>query len=115
MGGKFHGIVGFFETVESAPDVWRDKITKRVYTGDIVKNVTKSRDADQVNPSIIMEDRISIIADPFAYEKAHEIRYVVVHGTEWKVTGVEFNRPRIILTIGSVYNHEQTGGIGEGP
>jgi hypothetical protein len=105
--GKFYGEIGYAETVETAPGVWQEQITKRQYFGDVVRNVSKMRDGENLNDNLTIDNRLSIVADPYAYEKFHAMRYVNWMGVLWKITSVEVQRPRLILTIGGVYN-EQT-------
>jgi hypothetical protein len=104
---KFYGAIGYAETVKTAPGVWREQITERKYAGDVLKNVSKTRDGENLNPNLVLENRLSIVADPFAYENFHAIRYVKWMGVKWQVSSVEVQRPRLILGVGQVYN-EQT-------
>lgn len=103
---KFYGTIGFAEQVEEAPGVWVDKITIRPYYGDLVRNTRKLQSRDQLNDDIDIANDISIIADPYAVENFHKMRYVEFMGTKWKVTNVEVQYPRLILTVGGVWNGE---------
>ncbi|GHU55256.1 hypothetical protein FACS1894132_11090 [Clostridia bacterium] len=105
--GKFYGEIGYTEMVETTLGVWQEQIIVRQYFGDVIKNVSKVRDGKNLNDDITIDNRLSIIADPFAYEKFHSMRYIKWLGTFWKITNVEVQQPRLILTIGGVYN-EQT-------
>jgi len=107
MGGKFHGTVGFAEMKETAPGVWTEQITERTYFGDIQRAQSRSRGGQSLNNNIVNDNRISIVADPYANEKYPAIRYVIYLGTKWQVNSVEANRPRLLLVLGEVYN-EQT-------
>jgi len=105
---KFYGAVGYAETEDINDDgVWQEQITERKYAGDILKFISRSRDGENLNRNIVPDNRISIVADPFAYDNFHAIRYVQWMEAKWQVTSVEVQRPRLILTIGGVYN-EQT-------
>ena len=110
---KFYGAIGYAKTTETAPGVWQERITERKYSGDILKNASKTHDGENLNPNLVLENRLSIVADPFAYANFHTIRYVQWMGAKWQVSGVEVQRPRLILTIGQVYN-EQTPTIKDG-
>jgi hypothetical protein len=105
---KFYGEIGYAETVETVPGVWKEQITKRRYFGDVLRNVGKVRDGENLNDDLVLDNRLSIVADPFAYEKFHSMRYVEWMGALWKITSVEVQRPRLILTIGGVYNEQTT-------
>lgn len=104
---KFYGAIGYVETVETAPGVWQEQAVERNYTGDVLKNASTWRDGENLNDNLNVENRLSIVADPFAYENFHAMRYVVWFGTKWKISKIEVNRPRLMLVIGGVYN-EQT-------
>lgn len=101
---KFYGVIGYAETVETAPDVWKEQITKRSYYGDLVRNTRRLQSSEHLNDDISIANEISIVADPYARENFHAMRYVEFMGAKWKITGVEVQYPRLILTIGGVYN-----------
>lgn len=103
---KFYGTIGFSEQVEEAPGVWIDKITVQSYYGDLIRNTRKLQSRDQLNDNIDIANDISIIADPYAVENFHKMRYVEFMGTKWKITSVEVQYPRLILTVGGVWNGE---------
>lgn len=101
---KFYGIIGYAETVETAPDVWKEQITERSYYGDLTRNTRRLQSSEHLNDDITIANEISIVADPYARENFHAMRYVEFMGAKWKITGVEVQYPRLILTIGGVYN-----------
>ena len=101
---KFYGSIGYAETVETSPGVWKEQITKREYFGELVRNTRKLQTADQVNDNININNEVSIIADPYAISNFHSMRYVEFMGTKWKISNVEVKYPRLILTLGGVYN-----------
>lgn len=100
---KWYGKIGFAETAEVKPGVWKEVITEKSYFGDLTRN-TRKLQTSQLNDDINIANEISIIADPFANENFHSMRYVVFMGAKWKVSSVEVQYPRLILTIGGVYN-----------
>ena len=101
---KFYGSIGYAETVETSPGVWKEQITKREYFGELVRNTRKLQTADQVNDNININNEVSIIADPYAISNFHSMRYAEFMGTKWKIFNVEVKYPRLILTLGGVYN-----------
>lgn len=101
---KFYGEIGYAETSETAPGVWSDAITERNYFGDELKNTRRLEAGEGLNDNLAINNTISIVADPFAYQHFHAMRYVKWMGALWKITNVEVQRPRLILTIGGVYN-----------
>lgn len=106
---KFYGKVGFGTTVETSPDIWEVSIQEKPYYGDVVRRTQRWQSGDKVNDDWTVNQDISIVADPFAIEHFFEIRYVVWRGVAWKVTSVDPQFPRLILSLGGIYNGEQTG------
>lgn len=105
---KYYGTIGYAETVETAPDVWQDTIVEREYYGDVLKNTRRWQGTEHLNDDLNISNRISILADPYAYNNFHAIKYATFMGTKWKVSHVEVAYPRLTLELGGVYN-EQTG------
>lgn len=102
---KFYGEVGYGESVETAPGVWEDTITEKVYYGDVVRNARRFQEgANTVNNDITPDNSISIVADAYANERFFAIRYVRWAGALWTVSSVEQQSPRLILRLGGVYN-----------
>ena len=104
---KFYGVIGFAETVETTPGVWTEQITERNYFGELIRNTRKLESSGNLNDNINIANDISIIADPFANQNFHSMRYVEFRGTKWKISNVEVQYPRLILTVGGVYNGTQ--------
>lgn len=103
--GKWFGTIGFdLGTVETAPGVWTQQIAERQYYGDIQRNYRALQAADKVNDDINVSNEISIVSDPYANENFCNIRYVIFMNAKWRVTGVEVHYPRLILTLGGVWN-----------
>ena len=106
---KWHGKIGYAEQIETAPGVWEEKTNERQYYGDVVRNVRKLEPSGEVNDNINVSMEISIVADPYAIQNFHTMRYIEFMGSLWKIYNVEVNYPRLILTIGGLYtNVEQT-------
>lgn len=101
---KFYGPIGYAVTKETRPGVWEEQITERNYYGDVIRNTRRLQSSDQVNDDINVSNEISILADPFANENFHAMRYVVFMGAKWKISSVEVRYPRLILSVGGLYN-----------
>lgn len=101
---KFYGKIGYASTVETKPGVYEEQIVERSYCGDLIRNTRRLQSADQVNDDISISNEISIVADPYATNNFHTMRYAVFMGTKWKISNVEVSYPRLILTLGGVYN-----------
>ena len=111
---KFYGPIGYAEAVETRPGVWEEQITERMYFGDLTRNMRRLQSAETLNDDINVANEISIVADPFANENFHSMRYVGFMGAKWKISNVEVQYPRLILTIGGVYNDGQTASVSRG-
>lgn len=103
---KFYGPVGYAEQLETTPGVWTEKIVEHMYAGDLLENRMRYQSADKLMDDLNIANEVSILADPFAMENFHKMRYVGFQGSLWKISGVKVLYPRLILTIGGVYNGE---------
>ena len=101
---KFYGPIGYITQKEISPGVWDEDIVERSYRGDITRNNRRWEASEYKNDNLTISNQLSIIADPFLYENSSTIRYVLWLGVRWKVTNIEIQRPRLILTLGEVYN-----------
>lgn len=104
---KFYGIIGYAESVETKPGVWDKQVTEKDYYGDLIRNTRKFQNSENLNDNICIANEISIVADPFAIQNFHSMLYVEYMGVKWKISNVEVVYPRLLLTIGEVYNDEQ--------
>lgn len=103
---KYYGQIGYAELVETSPDVWREQITERSYCGDLIRNQRKWESGESLNDNLNIDNIISVVADPYAYQNFHKIRYITFMGSKWKVRSIDVQYPRISLTIGGVYNDQ---------
>jgi len=105
---KYYGEIGYGIASESAVDVWKEHLIRRNYYGEVIQNFNRRWDTGQgLNDNLNINNKISIVADPFANENFRFIRYIKWMGAKWKVTNVEVQFPRLILTIGGLYNAEE--------
>lgn len=101
---KFYGKVGYIKSIEDVPGVWIDKVTEKNYYGDITRNFSQFQNSGNVNDNITISNSISIVADPYANENFQYIRYIAWNNVKWKVENVEVQYPRLLLTLGGLYN-----------
>lgn len=102
---KWFGKIGYAETEETSPGVWKEQIVEREYYGDLVRNTRRLQTADKINDDIIVSNELSIVSDPYAMDNFHLIRYAEFMGTKWKISSVEVSYPRLILTLGGLYTN----------
>ena len=102
---KFYGPIGYAIPIETRPGVHSEKIEEHCYYGDVLRVSTRwSSDSDSTVDDLNVNNQISIVADPFANNHFHSMKYVRFMGANWKITSVEPRYPRLVLTIGGVYN-----------
>ena len=105
---KWHGKVGYVTNVETEPGIWSAVATEKLYSGDTLSNRIQNVNSNKVNDDFTVANKISIIADPFATQNFHAMRYIEFMGAKWKITNVEVRYPRLILTIGGLYNGDES-------
>lgn len=101
---RFHGNIGFAVFEETAPGVKSEVITERSYTGEVLRNTRRWEKTENLNDNLVLNNQFSIIGDPFAYGNFTSMRYVEWLGAKWKISNIEINRPRLLITVGGVYN-----------
>jgi hypothetical protein len=103
---RFFGVVGYGDSIESpsGSGVWIDTITEVEYYGDVIRDTRKLEPGEGLNDNIKVANSISIISDDFAIKHFFKIKYVRWAGVLWTVPSVEVKSPRLILSLGSVYN-----------
>ena len=104
---KFHGEVGYSagsveEPAESG--IWVDDIVERTYYGDVVKQTRNLEAGEPINSDISVTNMISIVADAYAFDNYVHIKYIRWAGVLWTVTSVNVQHPRLVLSLGKVYN-----------
>lgn len=103
---RFHGAVGFAQQVEDPPDsgVYVDQIDEIAYFGDVIRNARRLEPGTGLADDITIGNSISIVADERAMYHFHQIKYAVWEGVAWDITSVEVKAPRLVLSLGGVYN-----------
>ena len=101
---KYYGMIGYSLRQETRPGVWKEEIVEKPFCGEDVNTRSKWQTSSHLNDNIDISKQLSIVADPFAISNFYNIRYITYLGCKWKVTAVEIQRPRLILTVGGVYN-----------
>lgn len=103
---RFLGEVGYGDSVETSvgSGIWVDIITESEYQGDVIRKSRSLKDTERLNDDITVANQISVVADEYAFEHFFNIKYVRWAGALWNVTTVDVQSPRLILSLGSVYN-----------
>ena len=101
---KYYGAIGYAEPFETSPGVWDERIVERSYYGDIIRNTRNLQNSEHLNDNVNVSNQISIVADPYAIANFHAIRYAEFMGAKWKVPTVDVQTPRLLLSLGGLYN-----------
>ena len=101
---KCSGVIGYALAGETQPGVWTEGITEKKYIGEIVKDNRRIVDQGEINGSINISNNISIISNRFMLDNMAYMRYLTFNNSKWKISSVEIKPPRIIITLGGLYN-----------
>lgn len=101
---KYCGKIGYVITKDQGHGIYSEVETERKYYGESFRSSRRLQSGEQVNDNINISNQISVVADPFAMSNYFWIRYAEFMGTKWKVTDVEVQYPRLVLTLGGLYN-----------
>lgn len=101
---KYYGSVYYAEMVKTGIGVWEELLVERKYYGDVLRNTRRLESDSVINDGINVGNQISIVADPYALQNFSNIRCIDWMGQKWKVTTVEVTYPRLLLSIGGLYN-----------
>lgn len=100
---RFSGLVGYVTQEENDSYVWVPVERSRLMKGDVIHQVSRYEKGDKVNDDVILNHRISLIGDAYAFGNYFNIKWVEMDGIQWKVTSIEIKRPRIIVSLGGVW------------
>ena len=102
---KWCGKIGFAYTGEIEPGLWvENEIIERQYFGDIISNRWRRENSGGVNENINISNQISIVADLYARDHVSAITWIEFSNEKWKITDVDVQFPRLVISIGGVYN-----------
>lgn len=105
---KWFGKIGYAETQETKPGVWEEVITEKEHFGELLSSSRRFEISQELNDDLNISNKISILADPYAYNHFHTMRYAELSGVKWKIKSVDVQYPRLELSLGGVYNVETT-------
>ena len=100
---RWYGNIGFAITTNK-DDIYTEEIQEKPYKGDLLKRSPRWQATDKVNDDLNITDQISVVADDFAYQNVGIMKYAELSGSKWKIVSADLQYPRIILTIGGVWN-----------
>lgn len=101
---RFYDKVGYETAGTYVDDVWTASIIERDFKGDVLEELRSLEPSEKVNDDSRLQNRISIVADAELLEHFSTIKYVIHRGTRWRVQSVADEYPRLILSLGGVYD-----------
>lgn len=102
---KWHGQIGFMVTEEIEPGIWvNNEVVTRSYFGDVISNQWLRYNSGEVNDDIKISNQISIVADPYAVNHLSSMTWIEFSNEKWKISKVDVQYPRLIITLGEVWN-----------
>jgi len=101
---RFSGEVGYVTQEETTPGVWTSVDKVRTMRGDLIRQNANNRDSDKANGDVSLNHRVSLVGDAYSFANYFNIKWIKIDGYKWKVTSIEIQSPRIIVTIGGMYN-----------
>ena len=100
---RWYGKIGFAEQVETSQSVWTEERTERTYRGDILRNMRRLQDSQQINDDISISNQISVIGDAYMRDHFINMRWIEFMGAKWKTAEVDASQPpRLIITLGEL-------------
>ena len=113
---RYNAKVGFRETREKLDDegrhtsIWVEDILERTYKADVMSFGYRNQQGESINDDYKISNKLSILAcDAFTISHLNSIIYCEYLGVKWKVTSVDIQRPRLIISLGGEYNETENG------
>ena len=103
---KWFGEIGYFVESENVDGIVEDHYLVQQYYGDIIKNYKSNTSENAVNENFELNNRISVVADPYLISHFHKIAWISFMDARFKVHSVELQYPRLIVNLGGVFVEE---------
>lgn len=102
---KWSGVIGFAIEEEDDYGVVTVNPVEKPYVGNLLKNYRRLQNGYNVNDKVVINNEISVVADPFMTNNFHTIRYATFNNVRWKVESVDVQYPRLTLILGGEYTN----------
>lgn len=106
---KWYGKIGYALTEDNGDGVWTPTMSWRQYYGDVQRFSRHVDGGSNINDNLNISNTISILADPYALENLGYMKCIEWMGNLWEISAIDISYPRMILTIGGVYNGDESG------
>lgn len=101
---KYSGKIAYSYSFEKSPGIWEERIIEKPVRGDVITVSIYNSQRSDVIDDINISNKLSIVASPSVFQNIGTIVYITLKGIKWKVKDISIEYPRLILSIGGVYN-----------
>lgn len=100
---KYSGLVGYGSQVETRPGVWITDDKEIRMRGDLIRQNADINN-ENINNGIELRNRISLIGNAYTFDNWFNMKWIELNGQKWKISSVEVQRPRLIVSIGGLWH-----------
>lgn len=100
---RYYGRIGFAVSTETSPGVMENKMVYKPYYGDVLYSLGYWQNKE-INDDIKMQNRISVICDDYIQDNLGYAKIIEFDNHFWKIQSFTLEYPRVIITIGGLYN-----------
>lgn len=106
---KFSGKAGFrIDDVETEPGVYEPTVVVKPIKGNVVSNHYLHQNSDKSTiDNVRITNQLSIVANQFLNEHISNLMYIEFQGVKWKVESFDIRPPRVVVSLGGVYNEQE--------
>lgn len=103
---KFSGEAGFREeNVETSPGIYETRESVVKVRGDVLNyGGNHNESTNSTIDNFTTSNQLSIVASRYTKQNISNLLWVKWNGVKWKVSSFRLNSPRVIVTLGGVYN-----------
>lgn len=107
---KFSGKAGFrIDDVEIEPGVYEPTVAVKSIKGTVISNYYQHQNSDKSTiDNARITNQLSIVANQFLNEHIANLVYIEFQGVKWKVESFDIRPPRVVVSLGGVYNEQST-------
>lgn len=107
---KFSGKAGFrIDDVEIEPGVYEPAVVVKSIKGTVISNYYQHQNSDKSTiDNVRITNQLSIVANQFLNKHIANLVYIEFQGVKWKVESFDILPPRVVVSLGGVYNEQST-------
>lgn len=107
---KFSGKAGFrIDDMEVEPGVYEPQVVVKTIKGAVIVDRYQHQNSDKSTiDNVRITNQLSIVANQFLNKHIANLIYVEFQGVKWKVESFDIRPPRVVVSLGGVYNEQST-------